>query len=144
MHETMEKFGYPHTLLKEWNYWCVLLRPAQITLGSLVLVLKDSGPRSFSEVSAAAFAEFPNVCSDIESTVKDLFGAKKFNYLALMMVDPHVHFHVLPRYSAPVQFHDEVFTDINWPGPPQITEVLNISDQTFSAILKGLKGKLTR
>ena len=33
------------------------------------------------------------------------------NYLMLMMVDPHVHFHVIPRYAAPQRFEDVDFPD---------------------------------
>ena len=38
---TMEKFGYPGTLVRDFEHWVVLLRPAQVTLGSLVLAAKD-------------------------------------------------------------------------------------------------------
>ena len=41
MNPTIEKFGYPATLLKELDHWLVLLRPAQVTLGSLVLAAKS-------------------------------------------------------------------------------------------------------
>jgi hypothetical protein len=32
MNETINKFGYPKTLLKEYKHWVVLLRPKQATL----------------------------------------------------------------------------------------------------------------
>ena len=37
MNPTIEKFGYPGTLIGETAHWVVLLRPAQVTLGSLVV-----------------------------------------------------------------------------------------------------------
>ena len=37
MNVTMQKFGYPDTLIAEYDHWVVLLRPSQVTLGSLVL-----------------------------------------------------------------------------------------------------------
>ncbi len=37
MNETIQRFGYPATLVAEYEHWLVLLRPAQATLGSLVL-----------------------------------------------------------------------------------------------------------
>ena len=40
MNQTIEKFGYPATLLRELGHWLILLRPAQVTLGSLVLAAK--------------------------------------------------------------------------------------------------------
>ena len=41
MNPTIEKFGYPATLVREFEHWVVLLRPAQVTLGSLVLAAKS-------------------------------------------------------------------------------------------------------
>ena len=43
--ETMRKFGYPDTLIREYEHWVVLLRPAQVTLGSLVLAAKSDADR---------------------------------------------------------------------------------------------------
>jgi len=38
----------------------------------------------------------------------------------LMMVDPNVHFHVIPRYSEPRRWNGVEFPDAGWPGPPQL------------------------
>lgn len=38
---TMTKFGFPRTLVAETAHWTVLVRPQQVTLGSLVLVCKE-------------------------------------------------------------------------------------------------------
>src|SRR5881275_298878 len=56
MNATMEKFGHPGTLLLELDHWVVLLRPAQVTLGSLVLAAK-SDANAYADLSSAAFAE---------------------------------------------------------------------------------------
>ncbi len=37
MNKTIVRFGYPATLVAEYEHWVVLLRPEQPTLGSLVL-----------------------------------------------------------------------------------------------------------
>lgn len=50
MNATLHKFGYPGTLLHEYRHWCVLLRPAQVTLGALVLAAKSE---------ATSFAALP-------------------------------------------------------------------------------------
>ena len=42
------------------------------------------------------------VCRLLESTLRAQLGMDKINYLALMMVDPAVHFHAIPRYASPV------------------------------------------
>jgi len=52
---TLGKFGYPATVIEDGPVWTVLLRPAQVTLGSLVLVCKEP-VQAFSELSKEAFA----------------------------------------------------------------------------------------
>ncbi|MEK7719657.1 MAG: HIT family protein, partial [Bacteroidota bacterium] len=41
MNQTIKAFDYPDTLIKEYEYWVVLLRPQQITLGSLIIAAKS-------------------------------------------------------------------------------------------------------
>jgi diadenosine tetraphosphate (Ap4A) HIT family hydrolase len=48
------------------------------------------------------------------------FSYDKINYLMLMMVDPDVHFHVIPRYAGPRRFAATVTRDFGWPGPPEL------------------------
>lgn len=138
---TAEKFGYPQRLLFENQHWLLLLRPHQVTLGSMVVVSK-SDAESLSTISEAAFAAFPQICQCAERALKDLFSAKKFNYLALMMVDPHVHFHVIPRYNSPVRYLGEEFVDTDWPKPVEILGSLDLSVSTIEQLGKDLKSAL--
>jgi len=98
--ETMRKFGYPDTRLGEFEHWVVLLRPKQVTLGSLVLAAKGEVMR-LGEMGPAAFRELATVTAQLEATLEHAFQYDKINYLLLMMLDRHVHFHVLPRYASP-------------------------------------------
>src|SRR5678816_1306234 len=103
MNSTIEKFGYPATLLREFEHWVVLLRPAQVTLGSLVLAAK-SDATAFSDLPDEAFAEQAVAVRSIETALRSFCDYERINYLMLMMVDPNVHFHVLPRYSGAVSY----------------------------------------
>jgi diadenosine tetraphosphate (Ap4A) HIT family hydrolase len=47
-----------------------------------------------------------------------------------MMVDPHVHFHVLPRYEKTRVFDDTDFPDPGWPGVPDLKSTPTLSDDT--------------
>lgn len=127
---TLEKFGYPETVIEEGRYWVVLLRPAQATLGSLVLICKEPA-QTFSALSQDAFADLKEITGRIERSLKRAFDYEKINYLMLMMVDPDVHFHVIPRYSGQRQFAGTVFHDTGWPGPPDLghSNELNKSDK---------------
>ena len=119
MNATLVKFGHPETLIRDYRHWCVLLRPAQATIGALVLGAKGEFG-SFANLPADAFAELATIVPDIESALRRFRPFDRINYLMLMMVDPHVHFHVLPRYGAPQTFEGESFADAGWPGPPDL------------------------
>ena len=99
MNPTIEKFGWPATLIAEFTHWVVLLRPAQPTLGSLILAAK-SDATAFGDLPDDTHAELKTVTVAIEAALTKAVGYAKINYLMLMMVDPHVHFHVIPRYEG--------------------------------------------
>jgi len=126
MHSTLKKFGYPASLLFETQQWAVLLRPQQVTLGSMVLALKAEDVTSLGGVAPDASRELPEICATIEAVLRNRLGAEKFNYLCLMMVDPHVHFHVLPRYGGIVDIMGRRFEDRFWPGAPDIAGKLDL------------------
>lgn len=130
MNSTIEKFEYKRTLIREYDYWVVLLRPTQVTLSSLVIVCKEDA-ESISSISSLANSEFQIVVKDVEQVLKYIFNYDKINYLALMMLDKHVHFHVLPRYSESILFNGIKYSDKYWPLAPQLSEKLNISESDF-------------
>ena len=116
---TMSKFGYPETLIHDYRHWVVLLRPQQATLGALVLVCRDPAT-AFSRISAGAFAELQRATADIEAGLSAFRKYEKINYLMLMMVDPDVHFHVLPRYAETQNFSGVDYPDRGWPAVPDL------------------------
>ena len=119
MNETIVNFGWPASLIAEFAHWVVLLRPAQPTLGSLVLAAK-SDATAFGDLPAEAHAELKTVTGAIEAALRAAVGYQKINYLMLMMVDPHVHFHVLPRYEGERSGGGLTVRDAGWPGQPDL------------------------
>jgi len=138
VNDTMKKFGYPDSTVKEFTNWIILLRPQQLTLGSLVLVCKEPAT-AFSAVSTEAFAELRQVTTQVERGLQGAFTYDKINYLMLMMVDPHVHFHVVPRYGQERTFEGQKFYDYAWPGPPDFSRGNQTKEETNRAILSHLK-----
>lgn len=123
---TALKFGYPDTLIAEHGPWLVLLRPKQPTLGALTIVNRGD-QRAFGELDAAAFAALQPVVAAAERMLKAFTGYERINHVMLMMVDPDVHFHVLPRYAEPRDFEGHVFADGGWPGPPVLDAYVELS-----------------
>ncbi|NOQ49975.1 MAG: HIT family protein [Nitrosomonadaceae bacterium] len=140
--ETMRKFGAPHTVINRYQHWSILLRPVQLTLGSMVLVAHEP-VHAFSELSQASFTELHKITAQIESALFRAFDYDKLNYLMLMMVHPDVHFHVIPRYAGPKQFQGVEFVDPGWPGAPDLSHAnktsvstnLNIIDHIVSCLV---------
>ncbi|MDP4823210.1 MAG: HIT family protein [Aestuariivirgaceae bacterium] len=135
---TALKFGHPATWIAEYAHWQVLLRPAQVTLGSLVLVCKDEAD-SFSRISPEAFAELGPVTADLEAALSRFNPCERLNWLMLMMVDRDVHFHVIPRYSAPQTFADTEFPDPAWPGPPDLARAVKPDPELLQKLTTALK-----
>jgi len=117
--QTVLKFGYPDSLLREYDHWVVLLRPSQVTLGSLVLAAKGDAT-AFGQLPAGAHAELADITRDIEQVLANEIGYQRINYLMLMMVDPNVHFHVFPRYEDSRAVDGIEVEDRGWPGQPDL------------------------
>jgi diadenosine tetraphosphate (Ap4A) HIT family hydrolase len=138
MNQTAVKFGYPDSLVKQFEHWLVQVRPAQPTLGSLVLVCTDAAG-NFGGISTEAGRELVRAVAEIERVLGQAFAFEKINYLMLMMVDPDVHFHVLPRYSGDKVYAGRTFADATWPGPPDITAANPFDDEVKAELIADLR-----
>lgn len=138
MNETIEKFGYPSTLIADYDHWVVLLRPKQATLGALVLACKEDA-LAFGDISEAATSELKKATAAIEAALRQAFGYDKINYLMLMMVDPQVHFHVLPRYAEAKTFQGTTFADPGWPAVPNLGAATETDEALNAAIIAEIK-----
>ena len=137
MNPTIEKFGFPGSLVKEFNHWVVLVRPAQVTLGSLILAAK-SDATAYSQLPVEAFAEQADVVAAIERALARFTRYERINYLMLMMVDPNVHFHVIPRYSQPRTWSGIEFADAGWPGPPRLDIAVKLKSEQIHDLVTEL------
>ena len=138
MNATIERFGYPATLIAEHEHWAVLLRPEQPTIGSLVLAAK-SDATAFSDLPPEAFAELGTVIAAIERSLREAVDYAKINYLMLMMVDPHVHFHVIPRYDGARAACGIEKADAGWPKAPALGDAVALDGEGIAALVRWLK-----
>lgn len=135
---TAQKFGYPRSLVAETASWLVLVRPSQPTLGSLVLVCKETA-EAFSDLSPQAFADLAVATRGVERTLSQFVGYARINYLMLMMVDRDVHFHVLPRYDGERSFEAQAFPDQGWPGPPKLSPAVELDAAALESLTERLR-----
>ncbi len=140
VHATLEAFDYRKTLVKRYEHWSLLIRKKQVTLGSLVLVINED-IRQFIDLPEEAFVEMSKITKEIEYNLKSIFGYDKINYLALMMVDPQVHFHIIPRYKDIKYFEGIEFVDNGWPGIPQFDSFKELTEDQTQMLVTFLQQK---
>ena len=115
----VEKFRLKELKIKEIGTWCISLRPEQITIGSLLLSLNRDCDK-LSLLTKVETKDLGVAFKTIDSLLINTFKPDKINYLALMMIDSQVHFHIIPRYQKDRYFSGLKFTDEAWPYPPTL------------------------
>jgi diadenosine tetraphosphate (Ap4A) HIT family hydrolase len=135
---TIEKFGYPATLVRDFKHWVLLVRPAQFTAGSLILAAKGDAT-AYGDLPAAAFTEQATIVAELEQILRTTIKYDRINYLMLMMVDPHVHFHIFPRYRGDRSFAGLVLTDQGWPGPPDLKSAKELDQPSIRMAVELLR-----
>ena len=111
--------------------WTLSVRPAQLRLGAMVLSATE-GEKWFADLDLARGPGLLARAATAERLAKGLYGAERVNLVALMMKDPVVHFHALPRYSAEVEHHGLRWRDEDWPGPPTFGPAPTDDDVLFA------------
>ncbi len=134
-----EKFDIENLLIKKTMYWLISLRPQQPTIGSMVLSLNRQCEK-LSDISQNEARDLSDSFKFIEKILQASLKPAKINYLALMMIDNQVHFHVLPRYNDKILFEDQVFEDKQWPGPPSL-DPIEINDDQLNKLLQLLRSQ---
>ncbi len=119
--EFRSKFRVAELLIARTAAWSWSVRPAQATLGAGILSLNRHAAR-FSDVRADEMAELGELIGLVEGSLKAVFAYDVINHLMLMMVDHHVHFHVIPRYATARRFFGLDWVDSGWPALPALAD----------------------
>lgn len=135
-----EKFRIDQLKIYESKHWIWSLRPHQATLGAGILSLKRECA-TFAELEQREFADLSNIIKVIEPTLKRSFKYDVINYLMLMMLDKHVHYHIFPRYERSVEILGEVWKDESWPSVPQLGGE-QLSSERLQEISQFIKSKM--
>ena len=135
LEEFHAKFRVRELLVAESSHWTWSVRPAQATLGAGVIALKRPALR-LSEVTAEEMADLASLVREVEGRVARCFRHQIMNYLMLMMVDHHVHYHALPRYEGPREFAGLTWIDPGWPALPAFGEAQHAASPTALAAVR--------
>lgn len=138
MKEFLEKFQIEKLLITKVGNWNVSLRPLQTTLGALVVSLNRPCV-SLADLTDEEALQLNKVFKLVNEILHGAFSPDKVNYLALMMVDAHVHFHVVPRYERKISFLEKEYVDNDWPKPPNLLTSIQVSNHDIKDILEHIK-----
>lgn len=138
MREFKEKFRIDELMIAQVGAWNISLRPKQPTIGSLILSLNRVCV-SFSELTEQEAIDLGKAFKLIEDKLNTTFRPQKINYLALMMVDNQVHYHVLPRYEGVVKINNTEYRDHCWPVVHDLKPLGNIAAHELVLIKKYFK-----
>ena len=130
--------------LLESKYWIVFLAPNQSNLGTCVVALKRHHS-TLTGLEDEEWQDFIGLIVKMEKALKIAFQATLFNWGCLMntfyledTLDPHLHWHFIPRYNHPVNFAGHIFEDPHFgfmrPRPPK-----DISQEVREKIARNIK-----
>jgi diadenosine tetraphosphate (Ap4A) HIT family hydrolase len=117
LEEFKAKFRVEELKVLENHSWSWSVRPGQPTLGAGILSLNRHAGK-FSDVTGEEMKDLAELVGTLEGAVKRAFDHNIMNYLMLMMVDHHVHYHVIPRYQGTRSFAGKERVDNGWPALP--------------------------
>jgi diadenosine tetraphosphate (Ap4A) HIT family hydrolase len=127
LEEFRAKFQVEELKVLENRWWSWSVRPGQPTLGAGILSLNRHAGK-FSEVTTEEMHDLAEMVGTLERAIKASFDHAIMNYLMLMMVDHHVHYHVIPRYDSTRIFAGRDWVDNGWPALPLIADSQHADD----------------
>jgi len=104
---------FEHLKIKEFKFWVAHLAPNQSYLGWCDVSLNRHLEDIF-EIKSEEAEELSEIVGTLKKAIKESFSNDIFNYTSLGNRGRHVHLHVVPRYSKPVEFAGKEFMDARW------------------------------
>lgn len=148
----MEKYRsldepYVKWIVKEYQYWTLLLNDDQRYLGrAYVWLVREGGMQRFSQITDEEYAELRIVMREYERALKELWNPDFMNYawLANLISEHggHGHLHLIPRYKDPRTFANVEFIDGRWGKNFSPSEAFKPSENVLTQIRDILKGKV--
>jgi len=127
----------------DWNeHWNLVLNENQATLGRVFFALKrhETDITHLTPEEVTALWEFVGRTKD---ALDGLFAPDHFNYMFLMNLTPHAHFHIFPRYAGPRDIAGQTFRDTRYGDHYDPAEDRPVDDATREAIIAAIRGALT-
>jgi diadenosine tetraphosphate (Ap4A) HIT family hydrolase len=135
LEEFRAKFRVEELKVMKNSSWTWSVRPGQPTLGAGILSLNRYALK-LSDVAGEEMQDLADLVRVVETTIQAAFGHNIMNYLMLMMVDHHVHYHVIPRYEETRSFARKEWVDNGWPALPLIGDSQHADDPGLLQVIR--------
>ncbi|HET8991616.1 MAG TPA: HIT family protein [Candidatus Saccharimonadales bacterium] len=140
----------PEIQILDTNYWSVGIdRKNHAYLGRAYVTLKVHKP-TLGDLSQEEWEDFQSIVKKLEKAYKDAFGADPLNWGCFMNhafrsepFNPHVHWHIYPRYKTAQEIDDIKFDDSLYGNFYDNTAERLLSEETVSKIASELRQHLS-
>ncbi len=137
----MMKNKFDKYKIHDGKFWIVYLHKDQTALGRIYLWYKENS-EDLLEISFEAIKELYNLGNLIRFSLSKSFNPTMFNYLSLNNATPHLHVHIIPRYSKEIKFFNVEFKDVNFGKSYKRNPLFKISDEVLIKIRDKIKDNL--
>jgi diadenosine tetraphosphate (Ap4A) HIT family hydrolase len=125
------------------DYWTLVLNENQATLGRVFFALKRH-ETDITALTADEVASLWTFLGEAKAALTALFAPDHFNYMFLMNLTPHVHFHIFPRYASEREFAEHLWADSRFGDHYDPDETRTIDHATRDALIAALRHEITQ
>lgn len=133
----------------ETKFWKISISEDQTYLGRCYVALKRHCG-DLKDLTDEEIIDFRDLVNKLETAIRKSFNATMFNWTCLMNnayqeknPEPHVHWHMRPRYELKITFENEVFEDVEF-GQHYLREGKhNVSEDLRNKIAEEIKKNLS-
>jgi len=125
------------------DHWTLVLNENQATVGRVFFALN----RHETDIAALTEDELLSLWAFLRETkgaLTDLFAPDHFNYMFLMNLTPHAHFHIFPRYKEAREFAGQTWADSRFGDHYDPAEARAVDDATMDALVAALRHGITQ
>lgn len=134
--------------LCDTDFFDAYLADNQNYVGRCIIVCKRHC-QSIKALNDAEWLSLKALISKLEDAIRDALGADMFNCTCLMndvykqkSPDPHLHFHLIPRYSKPVEIGNSVYVDKEWAHHYNNKAAVQITQKDIDTVFDKIKACL--
>jgi diadenosine tetraphosphate (Ap4A) HIT family hydrolase len=105
---------YDKDIIKKFKHWTLYIHENQCYLGRTYLWANREDALDFFDMTKEEQSEYFQIGRSLKKAINKLFQPDLWNYATLANVMPHLHTHIIPRYTNPRTFAGMQFKDERW------------------------------